>query len=89
MNTTQGELPMRSLMINIAKIVLRLLAVLLSGVVVAVPGFIAGSMIFAIFGLEFNGRQGYEAGGPIGLILGALIGLIASGTRLFGRRTGK
>ena len=77
---------MIKLMINI---VLRLLAVLLSGVVVAVPGFIAGSMVFAIFGFELNGRQGYEAGGPIGFILGALIGLIACSVLLFRKRTGK
>ena len=70
-------------------ILLRVLAVLLSGAVVAVPGFIAGSMVFAIFGFEFNGRQGYEAGGPIGFVLGALIGLIASSVRLFRRRTAK
>ena len=74
---------MFKLMINI---VLRLLAVVLSGVVVAVLGFIAGSMVFAIFGLEFNGRQGYEAGGPIGFILGALIGLIGSSVFLFRKR---
>jgi len=80
---------MTSLMIKLAKIVLRLLAVLLSGVVCAVPGFIAGSMIFAIFGFEFNGRQGYEAGGPIGFILGALIGLIASSVLLFRKRIAK
>ena len=77
---------MIKLMINI---VLRLLAVLLSGVVVAVPGFIAGSMVFAIFGFELNGRQGYEAGGPIGFVLGALIGLIASSVLLFRKRTAK
>ena len=73
-------------MINI---VLRLLAVLLSGVVLAVPGFIVGSMVFAIFGFEFNGRQGYEAGGPIGFILGALIGLVASSVFFFRKRTAK
>ena len=77
---------MIKLMINIA---LRLLAVLLIGVVCAVPGFIAGSMVFAIFGFEFNGRQGYEAGGPIGFVLGALIGLVASTALIFRRRTGK
>lgn len=73
----------------IINIVLRLLAVLLSGVVVAVPGFIAGSMVFAIFGLEFNGREGYEAGGPIGFILGASTGLVASSAFLFRRQTRK
>jgi len=65
------------------KIVLRALAVLLIGLVSAVIGFIAGSNIFIIFGLEFNGRQGYEAGGPMGFILGALTGLIASSVLLF------
>ena len=70
-------------MINI---VLRILAVLFSGVVLAVPGFIAGSMVFAIFGFEFNGRQGYEAGGPIGFILGALTGLVGSSVLLFRKR---
>ena len=80
---------MTSLMIKIAKIVLGILAVLLSGVVLAVAGFIAGSMVFAIFGFDFNGRQGYEAGGPIGSILGALIGLFASSVLLFRKRTGK
>ena len=65
------------------KIVLRALAVLLIGLVSAVIGFIAGSNIFIIFGLEFNGRQGYEAGGPMGFILGALTGLIASSALLF------
>jgi len=66
--------------------VLRVLAVLLIGVVSAVIGFIAGSNIFILFGLEFNGRQGYEAGGPIGFILGALIGLVAGSVLLFRKR---
>lgn len=83
-------------MINI---VLRVLAVLLIGLVSAVIGFIAGVIIIGtlspivelIFGYQivFNGREGYEAGGPIGFILGALIGLVASSVYLFGRRTGK
>ena len=73
-------------MINI---VLRLLAVLLSGVVLAVPGFIIGSMVFSVFGFELNGRQGYEAGGPIGFILGALIGLVASSVFFFRKRSAR
>ena len=85
-NIKQGESKMIRQMINI---ILRVLAVLLSGVVVAIPGFIAGSMVFAIFGFEINGREGYEAGGPIGFILGALIGLIASSVLLFRKRTTK
>jgi hypothetical protein len=71
------------------KIVFRALAVLLIGLVSAIVGFIAVSMVFAIFGFEFDGRQGYEAGGPIGFILGALTGLFVSGVRLFGKRTGR
>ena len=73
------------------KIVLRALAVILIGFVSAVIGFIVGSIIFTTFasGFVINGREGYEAGGPIGFILGALIGLIASGALLFGRRTEK
>lgn len=71
-------------MINrIIGVILRILAVLFIGVVLGVIGFIAGSMIFAIFGFEFYGRQGYEAGGPIGFVLGALIGLVGSGLLLF------
>ena len=62
-------------MINI---VLRLLAVFLVGIVLAIIGFIAGSMVFAVFGFEFNGRQGYEAGSPIGFLLGVWTGVIAS-----------
>jgi hypothetical protein len=80
-------------------IVLRILAVLLIGVVSAVIGFIAGVIVIGtlspfvelLFGytIVFNGREGYEAGGPIGLILGALIGLVASGVYFFGKRTRK
>jgi len=69
--------------------VFRFLAVILIGLISAVIGFILGSNIFIIFGLEFNGRQGYEAGGPIGFVFGALIGLIGSGVYFFGRRTRK
>jgi hypothetical protein len=69
--------------------VFRVLAVILIGLISAVIGFILGSNIFIIFGLEFNGRQGYEAGGPIGFVFGALIGLIGSGVYFFGRRTRK
>jgi hypothetical protein len=74
---------------EIIKIILGVLAVLLTGLVSAVIGFIAGSNIFIIFGLEFNGRQGYEAGGPVGFVLGALIGLIGSGALLLRKRTTK
>jgi hypothetical protein len=99
MNTKQGELRMTSLMIKIAKIALRVLAVLLIGVVCAVIGFIAGLIIGGtlagivelVFGyvFVFNGREGYEATAPLGFILGAVIGLIGGGVFLFGRRIKK
>jgi hypothetical protein len=56
---------------KIIKIILGVLAVLLTGLASAVIGFIVGSNIFIILDLELNGRQGYEAGGPVGFILGA------------------
>ena len=90
---------MVSPMIKIAKIILRILAVILLGFVAAVMGLIAGAIIGGnlaaifelVFGYEFvfNGRVGYEATGQIGFILGALIGLVGSGAYLFGRRTQK
>lgn len=78
----------------VIKMVLRVLAVILIGFVSAVIGLILGVIIggnLAAFDfvLVFNGQRGYEAGGSIGLVLGALIGLGASGARLFGKRTGK
>ena len=87
---------MIKLMINI---ILRVLAVLITGFVAAVIGFIAGVIIIGtlspfyalVFGQEFTffGAEGYEAGGPIGFILGALIGLVGSSALFFGRRTKK
>jgi hypothetical protein len=68
------------------KFALRIFAVILIGSVSALIGFIVGSMVFAIFGFEFNGRQGYESGGPIGFILGAFTGLIVSSVLLFRKR---
>jgi hypothetical protein len=74
---------------KIIKVTLGVFTVLLIGLVSAVVGFIVGSNLFILFGLEFNGRQGYEAGGPIGFLFGALIGLIASSVLLFRKRTEK
>jgi len=78
-------------MMKIAMVVLRVLAILLIGGVSAAVGFIVvvnlGFMIAPEF--VFNGRQGYEATGPLGFILGALIGLIGSSLLLFRKRTGK
>ena len=90
---------MKSLMIQIAKIILRVIAVILIGVASAIIGFIAGVIIGGtlagifeiVFGYPFvfNGREGYEATGPLGFILGALIGLIAGSVLLFSKRTKK
>ena len=81
----------------IIQIILRALAVILIGFVSAVIGLILGAIVVGnlagIFELLtghpfiFNGREGYEATGQLGLILGALVGLVVSGVRLFGKRT--
>jgi hypothetical protein len=81
------------------KIILRALAVLLIGFVSAVIGLIAGAIVGGslagifelVFGFApvFNGREGYEGTGQIGFILGAMIGIVASGVYFFGRRTKK
>lgn len=75
----------------VIKMVLRVLAVILIGFVSAAIGLILGSIIFTTFIPEFVifGKEGYEAGGPIGFSLGALIGLVGSGALLFGKRTEK
>jgi hypothetical protein len=87
------------MLLLIIKMVLRVLAVILIGLVAAVIGLIAGAIIggnlTAIYELilgypfVFNGREGYEATGQIGFILGALVGLVGSGVLFFGRRTEK
>jgi hypothetical protein len=50
--------------IKTIKILLRVLAVFLSGVVVAVFGFIAGSMVLAIFGLNSATDKAMEPAAP-------------------------
>lgn len=67
------------------KLILRAVAIIFIGFVSAVLGFAVGSIFFTTFIPEFVifGREGYEAGGPIGFILGAMIGLIASSVLLF------
>jgi hypothetical protein len=84
---------------KVFSIILRVFAVILIGLVSAVIGFIAGVIVIGtlspfvelLFGFEitFNGREGYEAGGPLGLIAGAIIGLIGSGLYLFRKPTAK
>jgi hypothetical protein len=83
----------------IIQIILRALAVILIGLVSAVIGLILGAIVggnlTGIYELVlghpfvFNGREGYEATGQLGLILGALIGLIGSSVYLFGKRVHK
>jgi hypothetical protein len=83
----KGESPM----IKIVKIVLRVLAVLLIGLFCAVVSAIVVINLGFGFapGFTYNGWEGYEATGPIGFILGALIGLIGSSILLFRKRAGK
>ncbi|HSL28771.1 MAG TPA: hypothetical protein VK900_06180 [Anaerolineales bacterium] len=70
---------------------LRVLAVLLIGFFCAVFSAIVVINLGYGFapGFTYNGWEGYEATGPIGFILGALIGLIGSSMLLFRRRSGK
>jgi hypothetical protein len=78
-------------MIKLIKTLLRALAVPLIGLVCAVFSTIVVINLGYGFapGFTYNGWRGYEATGPIGFILGALIGFIGSGLLLFGRRTEK
>lgn len=86
---------MRSILIKTAKIILRILVVILIGFVTAVIGLIVAANLAGIYELisghpfVLNGRESYEAAGPIGFILGGLIGLIGSSVLLFRKRTAK
>ena len=73
------------------KLILRAIAITFIGFFSAVFGFVVGSIFFTTFIPEFVifGREGYEAGGPIGFILGAVIGLSGSSVFFFGKRTKK
>ena len=72
-------------------LILRILIVLLIGLISAVLGFIVVANLGFMIAPEFalNGREGYEATGPIGLILGALIGVGATSLLLLRRRSAK
>ena len=78
-------------MVKIVKVALSALAVVLTGIIYAVTSIIIVVNLGYRFAPDFtyNGWEGYEATGPIGFILGALIGLIGSGLLLFGKRTEK
>jgi hypothetical protein len=67
---------------------LRVLAVLLIGFVSAVIGSIIVINLGHGFALDFtfNSWEGYKAPGPIGIILGSLIGLIRGSVFLFRKR---
>jgi len=72
---------------HILIILLRVLGVLFIGLLMGIAGLLIGAIIGGNFmqGFIFNGVQGYEATGQIGLMLGAALGLI-SGARLFFKR---
>ena len=78
-------------MIKIVKIIFRVLAIILIGLFCAVVSAIVVINLGYGFapGFTYNGWEGYEATGPIGFILGALIGLIGSSMLLFRKQTGK
>jgi ABC-type cobalamin transport system permease subunit len=70
------------------KTILRVLAVILIGLVVGVIGLVIGILFGGNFAEQFvfNGVQGYEATGQVGLILGVVIGLLAGWRWLFKRK---
>lgn len=78
-------------MIKIAKVVFSALALILIGFVCAVSSAIVVINLGYSLAPDFtyNGWRGYEATGPIGFMLGALIGLIGSSMLLFRKRTEK
>jgi len=71
------------------KTILRVLAVIVSGFVIGIVGMIVGALIGGNYAEQFvfNGVRGYEATSQVGLILGALIGLISSWWFLFKRKS--
>lgn len=76
---------------RVLALILRVLAVILIGFFCAVVSAIVVINLGYGFAPNFtyNGWEGYEATGPIGFILGALIGLIGSSMLLFRKRPGK
>jgi hypothetical protein len=67
------------------KTVLRVFAIVLIGLVASGIGLIIGALFGGNYAQQFvfNGVRGYEATGQLGLILGALIGLISGWWFLF------
>ena len=78
-------------MVKLVKVILRAFAVVLTGIICAVTSTIVVINLGYSFapGFTYNGWEGYEATGPIGFILGALIGLIGSSMLLFRKQTEK
>jgi hypothetical protein len=60
------------------KVGLRVIAIILISIVLGFFGLIIGALIGGNFatGFSFNGVQGYEATGQVGLIIGTAIGII-------------
>lgn len=79
---------MISLTIKMAKIILRILAVIVIGFISALICSVVVINLGFAFAPDFilNGMEGYEATGPIGFVLGALIGLVGSSVFLFRKR---
>jgi hypothetical protein len=81
-NTIKGDLRM-------LKTILRVVAVMIIGLICGVIGLILGALIGGNYAQQFvfNGVQGYEATGQIGLILGAVTGLILGWRLLIKRKS--
>jgi predicted MFS family arabinose efflux permease len=71
------------------KIIFRVFAVILVGVVFGIIGLIVGALIGGNYAQQFvfNGVRGYEATGQLGLTIATLIGLISGWRFLFKRKS--
>jgi hypothetical protein len=86
---------MKTLIIQKGNLLLHLLVIILVGFVFAIIGFIVAANLSSLFELisgqpfVINGREGYEAAGPIGFVGGALSGLVISSFFLIRMQTKK
>jgi LPXTG-motif cell wall-anchored protein len=78
----KGELQMFKTLLHVAVIIV-------IGFISGAIGMLIGALIGGNFAEQFvfNGVQGYEATSQVGLILGALIGLISGWLLLFKRKS--
>jgi len=73
------------------RIVWRISAVILVGLISGVVGLLVGAILGGNFfpGFLFNGVQGYEATGQVGFLLGFIIGILLGWRLMFRRKPGQ